>query len=491
MTDTVVPGDLESARVEGYRELFDNSPIGIINVALDGRPLLVNERAAATFGYDSPEEFLANVRSLPDLWVYPEERDRAAEIMLATGVLRDFEVMMRRRDGRHVKLSVSANPWRDRDGNVIGLQVSGIDITDRIRAEQRLEEAQANASIAFWTWDLARNELVHTRNLFDVFGIERRPGPLSSDELRSLVHADDREMFAMKTSTIDRTPGSVVELEFRVASDATGPRWLVVRGRVDDDGTQLSGFVQDITEQRLIREKLTELNDMKTEFVGVVAHDLSMPLTVAAGYADFLLGQWDEISDDARREFVERMKRSLDRLGSLVAEVSELTRLESGALTFDVAPFDLGDVVRAAVEDVSSVDPRPSIRTSIPGVLPYAVGNRENAARVLTNLLSNAVKYAPGTPIDVDVDLRGDLLQVSVCDRGPGIAPADRTKLFHKFSRLPSDETDARPPGTGLGLFICRTLVEANDGTIWVEPTPGGGSTFCFTVPVARERTGG
>ena len=353
--------DVEQARAEGYRELFDNSPIGIINVGLDGTPLLVNQRAATTFGYASPEEFLSAVPSMPKLWVCPEERDRAAEILLTTGVLRDFEVAMRRRDGQPITLSVSANPWRDRRGDVIGLQISGIDITERVRAQH-----------------------------------------------------------------------------------------------------------------------------MVTEFVGIVAHDLRVPLAVAAGYSEFLLDQWDDLDDAAKKQFIERVQRSLERIGALVADVSDVTRLESGTVTFDAAAFDLPELVRSAVEDAVSVEPHPAIATHASDPLPEAFGNRDNITRVLSNLLSNAVKYAPGAPIGVDVRLADGMLQVSVRDGGPGIAPDDVAKLFQKFSRLPSTAGDA-PPGSGLGLFICRSLVEAGGGRIWVDSFDGDGSAFSFTVPAAIE----
>jgi PAS domain S-box-containing protein len=481
----VAPVDEERARTEGYRELFDNAPIGIINVGLDGKPLLVNERAARTFGYTSPEQFLDEVPSLPALWVHPVERDRAAEILLSTGVLRDFEVAMLRRDGTRITISVSANPWRDRDGNVIGLQVCGIDITDRLRAERRLEQAQSQANIAFWTWRLATNEFVHTRNLADIVGVPRRADGLRMAELIELVDADDREMVAMRMATMDRSPGHGSEIEFRVIAPDGSVRWLIASGRVDDDGTQVSGFIQDITEQKRIREKLTELNDMKTEFVGVVAHDLRVPLTVATGYAEFLLGQWDDLDDVARKQFVERMQRSLARIDSLVSDVSEVTRLESGAVTVEAERFDLSALVHNAVEDVRSVDPYPTCTVRADNGLPPAFGDHDHVERVVSNLLSNAVKYAPGSPIAVELARDGEMLRVSVADRGPGIAPAELHKLFEKFSRLPALDGSARPPGSGLGLFICRSLVEAGGGRIWVESEPGRGTTFSFTVPAA------
>jgi PAS domain S-box-containing protein len=478
------PDDLTGE--DGYRQLFENSPIGIINVSLDAKPLMVNERAATSFGYASPEEFLENVSSMRDLWVDPSERDLAVKIMRETGVLRDFEVVMKRRDGSRMTLAVSANPWRGPDGTFIGVQISGVDITDRVRAEHRLEEAQSHASIAFWSLRLDTNEFIHSNDLYGILGVEDRTDRLHIDELIELVHPEDREVIAMKLITMKRDPGERGETEFRVVTRAGTTKWLIARGRVDDDIMQLSGSFQDITEQKLVEEQLTELMAMKTEFVSVVAHDLRMPLTVASGYAEFLHDRWDEVDEEQRRGLVEKIQRSLERLGVLVADVSEVTRIDSGAASFDVRPFDLADLVRSAAEDVSSVEPYPSCDLSIPDGLPFALGDRESVWRVVSNLLSNAVKYSPeGEPITIAIGRTRGFLRVSVTDRGPGIALSDQPKLFQKFSRLPSNASGPRPSGTGLGLFICKSLVEGCGGWIWVDSAPSKGSTFNFTLPIA------
>ncbi|MEX0875768.1 MAG: ATP-binding protein [Actinomycetota bacterium] len=482
-----VPAASEPTGEDRYRQLFENSPVGILNVGLDGKPLMVNERAATSFGYATPQEFLDDVPSMLDLWVDPAERDRAAEIMLETGVLRDFEVAMKRRDGVSITLSVSANPWRAPDGSVVGLQISGIDVTDRIQAVERLEEAQAHASIAFWSWRLDTNEFVHTKEGYDILGI----GPTDAKQLHiadmgDLVHPADREMVAMRLGTLRRIPGERFDVEFRVVTPAGETKWLMVRGGVHDDGIEVSGSIQDITKQKLVEEKLTELNEMKTEFVSIVAHDLKVPLTVASGYADFLQSQWGKISEGERRRLIEKIQQAVGRLDSLVAGVSEIARLEAGTAIVDLRPFDLVELVRSTVEDVSSVQPEPSCNVSVPEGLPRALGNRENVGRVVTNLLSNAFKYSPQTePIEIDISRRNGYLQVSVRDRGPGIALSDQPKLFQKFSRLPQNGDGPRPLGTGLGLFICKSLVEAGGGTIWVDSAPSKGSTFSFTLPVA------
>jgi PAS domain S-box-containing protein len=477
--------------LNAYRQLFENSPIGIINVSLEGKPLFVNERAARAFGYDSPEHFLADVPSMLDLWVDLQDRHRAAEIMLSTGVLRDFEAAMRRRDGRRVVLSLSANPWRDDDGTVIGIQVSGIEITERVDAECRLEEAQRQASIGFWSLRLdATHDLTKTRETERIFGVDAQM-TANPSELMDLIHPDDREVVAMKIATFARRANESFEMEFRITTPAGEAKWLTVRGRVDEDGLVLSGSVQDITKQKLVETQLKELNELKTEFVGVVAHDLRSPLTVASGYTTFLRDQWDTFSDADRRKFVDNVQRSLDRLGALVSSVLQVTRLEAGVTSADAVPFDLAHLIRTAVADIGSTVPSRKCEVIVSGPLPLVVADPEAMERVVTNLLSNALKYSgPDDPVEIEVERsRGDL-RVSVRDHGPGIDTAGQAKLFQRFSRLPSSGVP-RSDGTGLGLFICRSLVESWGGSIWVDSVVGEGSTFAFTVPAMSEARAG
>ncbi len=473
-------------RTDTYRQLFDSLPIGVLNVALDGTPTLVNARAAATFGYASSDDFLADVRSMLDLWVHPHERERAAEILLQTGELRDFEVVMRRRDGARITLAVSACPLRDAQGSVVGLQVSGIDITDRVRAERRVEEAQSHASIAFWSWHLDTNDFVYTSNLPDLLGLDpQRSRTLTIADMSELAHEHDREVVAMKLSTLEPIAGRTVEVEFRITTFTGETRWLISRGRVDDDGWNVSASTQDVTRQKLAEAKLVELNEMKTEFVSLVAHDLASPLSVAIGYAEFLLSQPDEVDAAERRTFVTRIHRSLMRMRSLVGDVADVTHLELGGPTVEKRAFDLAELVRDVLDDTRSVDPLQSCELLVEEPLPAALGDAENIERVMVNLLSNAAKYAHGAEVTVKLRRANTMLEVSVHDDGPGIALADQSRLFKRFSRLESVDAEERPSGTGLGLFICKALVEAGGGKIWVASAPGHGTTFFFTVPTA------
>jgi PAS domain S-box-containing protein len=473
-----------------YKHLFDNAPIGIVNVDLTGKPVMLNRRAAATFGYDSPEHFLQEVASMLDLWADPKQRDRAVELMREAGRLEDFPVVMKRRDGSWLTLLVSASPVLGEHGVPIGVQVAGIDISDRVASERKLEEAQVQAAIGFWSWRLDTDTFSGTREVFDIAGLEDiGDGPMS--RFLELLHPADRCVVDRTLTTFERAADELFEMEFRIITPAGETKWVIVRCRVEGDGIQVYGSLQDITAQKLVEERLKALNEMKSEFVGVVAHDLRTPLTVASGYAEFLDERWDEITPDEQRNLVGRLRDPLRRLATLVSDVLEVTKIESGVLSLDIVPLDIGGLVEDVVSEIRSIGRHPNVKASIADVLPEALGDRESIWRVLTNLVSNAVKYTPdGELIDIGVEHRGRFLEVSVRDRGPGIDRIDQPKLFQKFSRLPTKGDEPRPPGTGLGLFICKSLVESLGGAIWVESERGAGSTFRFTVPV-NDATGG
>jgi signal transduction histidine kinase len=165
--------------------------------------------------------------------------------------------------------------------------------------------------------------------------------------------------------------------------------------------------------------------------------------------------------------------------------VLQVARFESGQYSFDLQPFDLGALVDRMTVEHHNSEASTEINLDKDADLPSALGDENRNWQVLSNLLSNAAKFSPpGSRIDVSVRAREQMLVVSVSDQGQGIAPSDIPRLFSKFSRL-STASGERIEGTGLGLFICKSIVEAQGGQIWVESDPGRGSTFSFTLPTA------
>jgi signal transduction histidine kinase/CheY-like chemotaxis protein len=228
--------------------------------------------------------------------------------------------------------------------------------------------------------------------------------------------------------------------------------------------------------------RLVELDRMKSELVNVVAHDFRSPLASILGWAELLEAGADGGVEE-RRSSVRAIVGAATRMAGLMDRTLESTRLETGQFAFDFRLVDLGARVREAAAHFTSDPAHPLVVEAPEEPLPcWADGER--IAEVVENLLSNAVKYSPGGgEVRLEVRRERETAVVSVSDRGIGIAPEDRGRLFRPFSRL-HDRKLTGIEGFGLGLSICERFVRAHGGQFDVRSAPGEGSTFSFTLPL-------
>jgi signal transduction histidine kinase len=209
-------------------------------------------------------------------------------------------------------------------------------------------------------------------------------------------------------------------------------------------------------------------------------------MTVIGGFADILVSGWDEISDADKLEFLERIKDNIGRLSTLVDDILQVSRIEAGEVSMELAPVDVARLIRRTSEEVVTTFPGRRIEVDLPDDLPLVLGDEDRQWRVLSNLLSNALKFSEGdAPVEVSARVLGGDVEVAVTDHGHGIRPEDMGKLFQRFSRV-QQPAGKNVKGTGLGLYITRSLVEAQGGRISVTSDLGKGSTFRYTVPVAK-----
>jgi signal transduction histidine kinase len=238
--------------------------------------------------------------------------------------------------------------------------------------------------------------------------------------------------------------------------------------------------------ERDANERLRQIDQLKTEFVAMVAHDLRSPMSVITGFADTIHDRWDELSDTDKLAYLRLISRNTRSLAEFVEDVLQVARMESGELHYEVQPFDPRSVVERIVTDMQISHPDLTLSIDSPAGLPRALGDEERNWQILTNLVSNAVKFSNGEP-RIQVELREmpeeSCVAIAVRDHGIGISSEDLPRLFRRFSRVgPSRRSVA---GTGLGLYIVKSMVEAQGGRIWVQSSPGEGSTFTYTLPIA------
>jgi signal transduction histidine kinase len=228
---------------------------------------------------------------------------------------------------------------------------------------------------------------------------------------------------------------------------------------------------------------LRELDELKTQFVNAVTHDLRTPLTSIKGFGEFLEEEVGGSLSPEQKGFVRHIQQSGRRLERLVNDLLDFARIEAGTFHLRLVRADLGAQVRENVESLQPLfrDARVALRLSVPEAPLPAWIDPERIDQVLGNLMTNAAKFTPpGGQVDVRLFAEAGGLRCEVEDTGLGIAPADFGKLFHRFSQLQAGNAKG---GTGLGLSISKAIVEAHGGRIGVESELGRGSLFWFTLP--------
>ncbi|HID62864.1 MAG TPA: GAF domain-containing protein [Anaerolineae bacterium] len=236
--------------------------------------------------------------------------------------------------------------------------------------------------------------------------------------------------------------------------------------------------MQDIT-------YLKEMDEMKSDFVATVSHDLRSPLSVIEGYIDLL----KEVGplNAQQRQFVGRIKVATANMNQLITNLLDLGKIEAG-LEMEMTPCDLEDIIDLVVTGLQGWAERKGIelQVELPEKVPAVQGNSTRLCQVLTNLVDNALKYTPGGGmVTIRAAVENGSVTVSVKDTGVGIGLDHLPHVFEKFYRVETEET-RDVVGTGLGLAIAKSIVEVHGGRIWVESEPGAGSTFSFTLPVSE-----
>lgn len=224
-----------------------------------------------------------------------------------------------------------------------------------------------------------------------------------------------------------------------------------------------------------------ETERLRSSLLSSVSHDLRTPLTVIAGASSSLLESEPAAADPTRRELLQTIVEESHRLALLVDNLLHITRIESGAVAVNRQWYPLEEIVGSALARIRKQLAGRPVATHLPPDLPLVELDGVLVEQVLINLVENAAKYSPAdSPIDIMASMNGNNLQVEVADRGPGLPEQESQRVFEKFYR---GSAAWQHRGAGLGLAICRAVVEAHGGRIWEENRPGGGARFIFNLP--------
>jgi signal transduction histidine kinase len=233
-------------------------------------------------------------------------------------------------------------------------------------------------------------------------------------------------------------------------------------------------------------EELRRLSALRADFVSLVSHELRSPMAAVIGAARTLQDRWRTLNPDQREAFLALIADETNRLAALIGDVLDTSRIEAGTFNYRFTDVDLARLVRDTVGTAGVGQDEVRIRADVSDELPKIRGDAERLRQVLQNLIDNAVKYSrSGDEVAVRARRDDGRVLIEVSDNGPGIPHDQQRLIFEKFGR--ADATGGvSKPGTGLGLFIARSIAEAHGGTLDVDSRPEAGATFLFSLPVTR-----
>lgn len=378
------------------------------------------------------------------------------------------------------------------------LAAHGSQALDRARLFAQVEDRDARLRFTLaasgtgtWEWDIVRDRLDWSPEMLRLHGLADGTAPGVAEWL-DMIDSHDRRAVREAVRETMRT-GETVSVEFRVHARDGEVRWVHAAGRVlrgaDGHPARVLGTGRDITTHKLAeaeRDRMLEAERergrLREAFIGVVSHELRTPITTIFGGARVLARRWRELDPVARDDILGDIVDDSDRLYRMVEDLLVLTRVERGMLEIGDEPIHLGRIVERVVASEQPRWPGVGFEVDVPAGLPSATGEDTYVEQVLRNLLGNAAKYGgPGTAVRVELDADADDVILRVLDEGPGIDPAETERLFELFYRSPAVVPLAG--GAGIGLFVCRQLVEAMGGTITGERRSGGGAAFTVRLP--------
>ena len=361
------------------------------------------------------------------------------------------------------------------------------DLIERKKMEEMLKESEErlrltleSASDGIAVTDLDGNLVQVNKTVVHMHGYDTREELIGRSGF-SLFAVKDR---ARAIENMKRTleVGHLEKIEYRLlgrdASEFDAEISAAVLRDASGNPVGLVVIIRDISE----RKKLDQLKD---EFIGLVSHELRSPLTVITGAVNTVLAEGAHLSSEETRQLLSDAASESESLSHLLGNLLELSRVQADRLVLYTEAISIKKVIQDVVEEIKRQSSANQFIVDIPRKLPLVYADPLRLERILYNLLENAVKYSPqGGEIRVSVRPQEEHLVIGVSDQGIGISSADQAKLFGPFQRLEESRPE-RARGLGLGLLVCRRLVEAHGGRIWVESELGRGSTFFFSLPLS------
>ncbi|UZT97087.1 ATP-binding protein [Chryseobacterium fluminis] len=406
----------------------------------------------------------------------------------------EFKVKLRHKDGlRDAIVNSIYQPIFSDNGNISGVLIILEEITRQVLERQKNENDQQMLALAIDAGELATFYYQPATNLFSGNTLLKTWFGLSSDEdvelslaLAVILPEDRDRVMAAITNSFTKDSDGYYFIEYRIKNNTDEKiRMLQANGRVfyDQQGNPLSlnGTLRDITQQKKEEER-------KDDFMGMVSHELKTPLTSLRAYLQVLHRMAVKTENLLQQNTLEKSLKQVDNMTGMINGFLNVSRLDSGQMHIDKTVFDF-QVLFSEIEDevLSTIFTHSFIFQSSGS--QSILADREKISQVLHNLIGNAVKYSPmGTSVTVEYLTIGDnRLKVNVQDYGKGISADDQKRIFERYYRV-KDINDTSVAGFGIGLYLCKEIIELHGGTIEVRSLPEEGTVFSFILPINGQK---
>jgi PAS domain S-box-containing protein len=478
--------------------LYQHAPVGLLERSPEGRLLSANPMFCSLVGFPAEQISELHIQQI----VLPEDLEAEAKAIksLLDGRARNYRLSQRmvRKDGRLVWVDVEGALLQTGKHPVLLNIVQDMTVVRLTEfalreSEERQKLAIEIAGIGTYDLNMTTGELRWSEQLRRIYGLAPFT-PITMDMFLSMVHPEDRTRVESVGWESRASEDGVYRDQFRIVRPDGSVRWVVARGQnLFDTATEerslvrMIGAVMDITDLRrqeealqAANEELVRANADLNQFAYAAAHDLQEPLRNVALSVQLLQRKYKDQLDEGAQNFIALASEGAIRMQALVEDLLGYTQAIN-AQELPQGSVDSEAVLQAVLKDLASLIDSSGARIEVqklPGVRVLEL----HLTQILQNLISNAIKYRRPEvmpEISIRADLDGEFYRFCVADNGLGIKPEYHERIFGVFKRLHGREI----PGTGIGLAICRRIVEHYQGRIWIESEPDAGSMFFFTLP--------
>jgi len=473
-----------------FQDIFNKTSDFLIYIEKD-KILDINE-AALNIGNLKKDEIIGqNISNLKKIFSEEglEKNIKAINELCNGNKIRDYECDILSSEGNTLKFLFSADCIKQ-EKNIPGILLRGKNITQRQRAWEelvKLEEkyrvlAETSADGVLTIDPFGR--LTYINPSFEKM-CSRRKSQILATLFRDYLSEDSVYFFQQVFVDARKNDEKIenVELELVHANGDIIPIELnMAPFKKENKFGGMVCTIRDITERRKVEEELKKSERLKTEFMNIAAHELRSPVTPIKGYLDLIIN--DKDTSKKVKDWGNISLRNTERLLRLINDILDVSRLDTDTMRFEMEKINPVKILDEIVEDMKAVIEKKNLKfeVKIPRDLPNIMGDRHRLSQVLKNLFVNAIKFTDNGLISIKAEKKKDYILIEVKDSGVGISKDELKKIFNKFYQAYTGD-DRKNEGTGLGLFICKEILQKHNGDIWVESELGRGSCFFIKIP--------